>query len=523
MFISSCNELDTEAIEERQKVEDVVGKDVNLSLKKEFSQALAKVLANSEDVRELIQNEALKKIDYDYDVLYQLVKNKKLSNGATLEGLLLNYIDPSTLTLIEKKIPTLTIFVPKLPENTFSAEIWDVNNDIPVVGIRNFETNDVSTFDSIGDESIIQSYEIPAFPIVVVKENERIIINDPSTKSISSTTFSLKSEGGKNFTFLSDAFDNIKETSSKNINIKRTKNAVQHTLVAHGGLQIPDNIAKIYEAYDVYKDTEGWQRDYVYYGITPSSTKGPFNYNFKEHLVSFEMLGDPKYAMNKIADQTGDPRIDGKIYKKPIRQGSYVISGWSDGEFEFKVKVYLGAKSLIGTELTTYFRVDPSALFSVSHVGKRGEMPKTFIIDKITLKKVSLLLPLFEWNLENYSSSVKIAIEEVDASQTVVQTSTTSSEFATNFNFDSTFGERVKVGLKFGASQKETRTVSYQVSTTQGNDELGEVVVNFADNIIMSSEHMEEVGRRTSVINPDYNNKYSTGWYRIHVAPVKVN
>ena len=58
------------------------------------------------------------------------------------------------------------------------------------------------------------------------------------------------------------------------------------------------------------KEWMGWQRDYIYYNITPNTTKGPFNNNFKEHLVSFEMLGDPRTALNKIADQAGDPKYE---------------------------------------------------------------------------------------------------------------------------------------------------------------------------------------------------------------------
>ncbi|MFK1909690.1 hypothetical protein ACIXCZ_17820 [Bacteroides fragilis] len=104
--------------------------------------------------------------------------------------------------------------------------------------------------------------------------------------------------------------------------------------------------------------------------------------------------------------------------------------------------------------------------------------------------------------------------------ETIEQTISTTNEFASNFSYDATFGEVVKNGLKFGASQKETRTVSYKVSTTKGNDELGEVIVNFADDIIMSRNH---IGRNQRVINPDYNNKYTTGWYKIHIAPCKTN
>ena len=36
------------------------------------------------------------------------------------------YIDTSKLELVKQKYPTLTIFVPVLPDNSFSAESWRI-------------------------------------------------------------------------------------------------------------------------------------------------------------------------------------------------------------------------------------------------------------------------------------------------------------------------------------------------------------------------------------------------------------
>lgn len=71
----SCN--DTCLMEEGVGAESgtSVSIDDNLSLKKDFSIALAKVLSENQDVRDLIKKEALKKIDFDYDVL-SLLSNK---------------------------------------------------------------------------------------------------------------------------------------------------------------------------------------------------------------------------------------------------------------------------------------------------------------------------------------------------------------------------------------------------------------------------------------------------------------
>ena len=117
-------------------------------------------------------------------------------------------------------------------------------------------------------------------------------------------------------------------------------------------------------------------------------------------------------------------------------------------------------------------------------------------------------LPLFNWDLNQYSTSIKIEIEEVDQLVTTVATDTRTVEFAANFEISGTIK---KVGLKFGASYKTTQTQTIQKTYTQGNDELGGVIVNFADDIILSENY------------PYFQTRdYKAGWYTIGVEPKKV-
>lgn len=156
----------------------------------------------------------MKKINYDYDVLYLLVKDEILSDNTTLNSLLLKYVDSDFLSLLETQIPNLTIFVPKLPLNSFSAETWNVDTEVPVVGIRTLETNDVPVFNSQGEESVVEVGYIPAYPIVVVKENERISVKDPLAKSLLGSTLKTKSTSGVELAFLDDVFNNMDEDIS---------------------------------------------------------------------------------------------------------------------------------------------------------------------------------------------------------------------------------------------------------------------------------------------------------------------
>lgn len=148
--------------------------------------------------------------------------------------------------------------------------------------------------------------------------------------------------------------------------------------------------------------------------------------------------------------------------------------------------------------------------------------------DGLKFKRARLSVPLIDWNLENYAISIRIAVEEIDEQITTSQTTKTACEFAANFGYDIGFGETVKYGLKFGSSAKTTQTVSFTVSKTNGNDELGEVIVNFYDDILYNKD-LTLSYTRGSRSNYDYfgepagfNTRYVGGHFRIYIAPKKV-
>lgn len=72
-------------------------------LKNRFSVALANVFCESEASREFIKQEALKQFDYEYDVLYMLIKDRVIENNQTFEDLLLRFMSKDELTSLLKK------------------------------------------------------------------------------------------------------------------------------------------------------------------------------------------------------------------------------------------------------------------------------------------------------------------------------------------------------------------------------------------------------------------------------------
>ena len=221
VFISSCNDdlvmerndiLSTNNIE--ISIHDSLLMNKDLVLKKDFAKALSKVFNESLMARNLIKNEALKMIDNDYDVLYQLVKDEMLEDNITFEQYIGKYIEMDKLLSINEKFPTLTIFVPELPKNSFSAALWNTDKEIPVVAVRTCISNDVPIYDKDGEEKIIKSDLIPMYPIVVLKDNERIVANEYSNLSrsnFSSTNFTFSSKSGITYSFLGESFNNMKQ------------------------------------------------------------------------------------------------------------------------------------------------------------------------------------------------------------------------------------------------------------------------------------------------------------------------
>ena len=530
LSVASCNESLNDIDKNVVSATFLEQSESNLILKQKFSSALVKVLGQNEEVRSLIKEEALKQIDFDYDVLYCLIKDKQLKNGVTLEEYLEKYLTSDELKCIHKQLPTLTLFVPTLPENSFSVHSWNTIDELPAVAVKVSDNNDVKIYYGNGETEVFPADIIPGFPVVVVKENERIVRNG----EILSKTVSENIEE-TNLIFVDEIFNNLhgKDLVNTKTRANRPDRPVPLPKVDNPEDYLPANMKKTYEAYKIYKNTTGWQRDYIYYGITPTTDKGPFDYNMKEFLVGFELMGDALGFYRKIADQDGDPKSSIPI--GGVLPANSSIITWTEGEYEFKVTTYVGSKSTIGTEYKSFFRLKPDQLFraEVERVISRPGMPGYTVYKLVGLKskRVDLDLPLFDWDLENYGATIKIAIEEVDGQETEVNSISSSIEFATNFGFDASFGEKVKFGVKFGSTIKEVLNVSNTITKTLGGDELGEVIINFADPVVISDEFRYHYKPRTNpreqavvdYTEPTFNSKYYTGWYRLYISPKKTN
>ena len=494
-FLYSCkndDEFNKENSDVKNRVENLSQKD---ELKQEFSKALAKALANNVELRKFIKEEALKMFDNDYDILYQIVKDEKIGDSSFRDIILEYYDKKENLNFLEQYYPTLTIFVPELPLNTFSAKKWNAENEIPLVAYTLIGVYDIPIVDSTGEITFLKGEYIPSFPVVVVKENERVRVSSSDSRERRNSEINTKLY---KFEFLDDSFNG----ALTNLNSRSSNTST---------VTIDD---KLIRAYEIYRNTDGWQRDYIYYDITPSENRGQFKYNYMEHLTSFRL--NNARVLRKISDQTGDPILNenysnSKLFKNIAR------APWTGGYFEFRVNILLNAKNGVGTSIDKYFSVKPEDLYVAKYREHRAPFRQIiYMLDNLTPKVVPLNIGLFNWDLNEYASSVKIFIEEVDLTEELSTTDTRTVEFATNFGIDPSAGFLKKIGLKFGASMKDTRTTTTTYKVTKESDQLGDVIINFADNFLIN---LPGSRNPNGIYHP---REYDSGDYTITVQPKRV-
>ena len=474
-FLSN-NELEgnNEMLSEKKSLlDEVYLKEPDADFLRPFAKALYKAMEESPMLREIIKTKALDKFNKEYDVLYQFIKDEPIEDGLTVRKLLSKHFEnEEKLAAIEAKHPTLTIFVPQLPEDCFSAENWNTAEQVPAVAIhptRQRNTVVISQygfFDEKSDEFVLEAGLIPAFPVVVIKDNTRVVVSQNSRSQ-------YESLNNKNSDYVFDFADEFYDGSKENSGLK----SLWLTTTANNFDQ------KLIDAYNIYKNTDGWQRDYVYYGITPSNPNGKISFDFQESVIGF-CFNSSNASPEGMLQWLNDPLYnDPGPTLKPLTSAPDMA--WTAGQWTFKVNAMIGNPEAgeIGTTKSGSFLAKPEDLFEVTY----KKVTALVYIPQVTgfkLKKVNVNLMV--WDLKYYSALIKISVEKVNSGATKTRAEASSSEFAGNLSFDAGWGAIVKWGLKFGASAKTTHSNSYQIQTTTKNLSLGETFVNFGEKVILS-------------------------------------
>ena len=503
LTLSMCKEHE-DLIPPENKVKSLSSKIYHDNLKREFGKVLATVLFEEVGVRKLIREEALKKFNNDFEVLYQMVKDQPLSGGGTLHETLLEHSgNESLLKEIERELPLLTILVPELPQNSFSAETWDVETQLPVVGLRIWSEQGVPILVGNGEDFYLPFDLTPGFPVVVVKDNERVTTTDIADE------FTFKAPNSNfYFRFTDGNFNNLEGTITDN------------NPLARGSVSMHQ---KIINARNIMDPIDGWQRDHVYYGLTPGNDKGPFSLDFKEKLTSFR-FNYGKEAYDKISEQSGDPEYYGIYHSNrntPPRNGA----AWTDGSFEFNVNALVNSKSTGQPAVAPKFYARGYELFDLEYQlihwskckwyqGCFGKDLYVFGIKNVTAKTyLPKRVDLINWDLDKFAPTMIISIKEMDVSETITTKENSSTEFAGNFGIEGDVWK--KIGLKFGASAKKVFASERTVVSSLGSDDLGETTVEFGDKVIIREGKFWGAPLY-------YTREYSTGVVSFSIEPASV-
>ncbi len=438
-----------------------------LSELERFSLLLSKAVSNSTELRTFIRNESLKMVDNDYDVFYPIVKDKLIKDNISFRDILKQFDYDNELGYLEQQLPLLTIYVPELPSD-FNAENWKSIEEIPHITTRVKGRKTISYYRDGNADLELPSNLIPGFPVLVVKNNERIVEQKSITRGHNPVSVNDR------YSFIDAEFDGI-----------NNKKTVAKTRAVEPALFEQSEIAHLKTAYDeMGVSGEYWQRDNIYYGLTPTNTSGALKRNIVEYI---KMLKFTYEAFLKMKDQPGDPdpiyKILGK--KSDYSDGISPEAFWQDGRFEFKIDVTINNQSGLGTNITKFISVEPSRMFYTNFTRKDFKAGwmwfSTFEITSIVGTSFNTDIKLITWDLQQNSFSWKFNFSEVDDQETYTTQETITSEFATNFGVD-----LKKIGLNFGSSSKITKQSQFTRVIYKNSDELGTLEVNFSDPILIS-------------------------------------
>lgn len=465
-----------------------------VTAQKKFAKALSKAVSNSLDVRKFLKAEAVAQFDNDYDIFYPLVKNKIVYDNQSLRDILLSYCkDENELVQIEQSLPLLNILVPDLSLFwDFNAEKWNVDDKEVSVICRDDKDNTLyEDGENIGK---MTTGDIPDFPCLVVKNNERMKVSSVKTRS-----------GEATYEFLSDAFDGSKRKLQtrhyeEDINLQPTEDLEAYV----NGSEI---MSSVKDAWNEFKNVpNAYQRDYIYYGITKENKPGTLNRYIREKLYRFRIAANAYSAIN---DPTQDPTLQDTQKNKGYLTNEEIIQKiWTDGNFEFHFKSYIsGEDSKEAMEAKLTFTINPRDAFSLEKIHLKHKNSTAFrqsknfyTVDAKNLrskwiypeksdKNADDLVFTLPWDLYNKSLSIFMFVEEWDKGQTITQEKSVVSEFINKADFSiegsGSIG-KVSLSTKLGYGFSHTKTVSNKatIQTTVESDPLGTLYFQYNDPII---------------------------------------
>lgn len=516
-FLTSCSQdttfLSDLSTSKTRSTEVNVPESIKKQYLTQFAEILSKSISQREDLRVFLKEEALQMFDKNYDILYYPIKDKIVSGNLSFRDILVSNSSEKEISQIENNLPLLNILIPRISFLEVFPENLDTKDpEIPVA----IENNNNGTDLYIKGEKVdtFDDNEFPGFNVIVVNLNNRVIASKGSaTRSTGQNiwSYTFKSKNYKKDVSTRATFGSLTgrpgtHSSGTSISSPFPSYLYQKAKLAfEAGFNKNDNsINQI-----------AFQRDYIYYGITPTKTTGELNRSVTEYLSY--MIVDPKVYFKISDEQSGhindDPYIkETQIVNKknPLSQEEVLKRIWTQGAYNFIFEV---SSSKSNEAARMHVPVFPEDLwyFRIKGERKKGGL---FHRDKYryTIDPTQFASKIFyfdpatvtfgKWNIAEESLVRYISIYEEDSGDEITETSTESFTHV----HSSTFKGDLKIGLGLGkiggkdatgdiglsaetnSSNTTTTTNTISIKRHQGDDPLGEKVpIYFYDPIIIST------------------------------------
>lgn len=453
---------------------------------KDFAVLLSKALYHEPELRVLFKDEALKRPDYDFDVVYSLVKEEEVRDGYTVEHILKKYDTDGILEVTVSSHPLLTILVPDwswINEDCFSVRTWDT--DTAEVGVSWYGRGEHPIYCDGEFAFSMQDGEFNTVPILIVKDNELL-------KS------AYKTKGGD--ASLDFFFEDHVDVLDKE---DETKSTVVDTVYFTTGGVNPCFLSNIlhgrtYDAYRVAKnDSRIAQRDYIYFGMTSQVDTGVLSRNYVETLYAFYLSPcvDGLYDNPTSGDYTFKSYTYGKGSKE-LSSSELARKTWGDGKLEIAIYIYNGGSYTLSKAVYVPFK----SAFYVKKVYQKktynllGKLKsRTYYLDIkkghedewLAPKWITVNLPLFNWDPAVHSTRYKLSFYECDDGATYTTTNTSSYSFMANISSSVDASAEVitvKRGYQFGGTY--SKTVTYSTTMKQEDDYLRDIEVVYTDDVV---------------------------------------
>ncbi|MCQ2116129.1 MAG: hypothetical protein MJZ07_08005 [Bacteroidales bacterium] len=468
-----------------------------------FASMLSSAVYNEPELRSFLKNEALLKVDYDYDVVYSLSKNKLVRGSCSMEDILKKYDYNGEFDKIVSDHPLLTILIPDwtwVCEACFSPEKWDTS--CPCVGVSCSDGKELHNVYCDGKVAFtLCGGEFTDTPLLIVKDNDRL--SQINTKSTLSSPV-----------FFCDDFCDIAKTVQTKANaassVYTDYNLPYECASDSISISLIDNA--LLNAYAIgVNNPQVEHRDHIYYGMTPAKDSGCVNNHYYEHLAKIKLSPS---ALGLFDDPVGGSTMGtdyvfnsyhylahgaGKAPSLSIEELMTKI--WGEGALEIVVKVYAGLGNVIRKGVSVPF----ASTFSVKKVRLRENynrlgylMSRTYyldvnvydgsITDWLEPKWINIDQDLFCWNIVDKPTSYIVEFLEHDDGTSTTITRTESFSWMTNYSYsiDSTEGT-IKYGYGTGVSLTESQSCTYTEVIVQQDDDLMNFVVNYSDNVILGT------------------------------------